>query len=308
MGGSFSREDVDTMLQRQEIRLRSEFEERVRAEFANVDVGRREQQQYMESLVESIQHELVRDTKEDRFTAMVETLATRFRDRVAPVADGRVRVFFMGCVAVGKSTLVNALVGEDVAETGLDATTDAVSLAASVPMRVGGNPYSMDLYDCPGVDKSFDYTGDAFVENLAMANVLVVAYTSSIDYLESVIRIANAMSKPILFVRTCCDMETEAKVQRVIERDQHRMSRLLGRPIRCHGVSARRPQLMIERWVAFTEDLTNTCAAAVLGSLPEGNVAEDEVDDQSEKEDELDDVRSVAGSDSVDEFAWETCD
>jgi ribosome biogenesis GTPase A len=148
---SLNKTEVKDLLRVQELRLRNEF-----------NAAQTKQTEYIQIMIDSLKSI---PTKEMRFEKLLDTLDKRFVSKVAPVIDFNVRVFVMGMVSVGKSTLINALAGETVTQTGLDATTTIVKHVADLPLTVAGRQFTMNMYDCPGVDKSFDYASTNFVEH-----------------------------------------------------------------------------------------------------------------------------------------------
>ena len=109
----------------------------------------------------------------------------RFTDaelaRISPAADLRdrerlarpdepLRVMVVGQVSAGKSTLINALLGDDAAETDMAATTAAVSVHAG---EIDGVPCK--LIDTPGLDGGLDgdTAPEALIEDLAEADLIL---------------------------------------------------------------------------------------------------------------------------------------
>lgn len=256
---SLSDRQVKEMLQSQKEELLREFGQQ-----------REQQRKHMQSLIDGLQRTLTASQEaqpEKRFATLLKTLERRFENRRTPVIDFTVRALFMGRVSAGKTTVINALSNANAA-TGLDATTSQVATVATLPLPVAGRRFELALCDCPGADDTFNYTDAQFITHLALAHVLVVVYTSSIDYLKPVVRIADAMHKPVVFVRSHADNATDEALTQVLARDSVAMQKLVRHAtVECLGVSGRFPRqtaALERRWTTFVESLHEQAASAAL--------------------------------------------
>jgi hypothetical protein len=190
-----------------------------------------------------------RMSRKGELKAFMDELKRRFDATPTPVVCGIIEVFFVGLVSSGKSSLINALLGSKVCKKDIG---DAMLVGDLIIADL-----KVELYDCPGIVSDFGTDG------LRAADVLVVVYKDSIDYIEEFVSIAVTMNKRFLFVRTHCDCAEEDEIAGVLERDAKRFCDLLGRPCVCVGVCARNPQMLPRGWEDFQARLMAECAAAV---------------------------------------------
>eukprot|EP00045_Choanoeca_perplexa_P013889 m.159351 g.159351 ORF g.159351 m.159351 type:complete len:755 (-) comp16490_c0_seq6:108-2372(-) len=164
-------------------------------------------------------------------------------DKLIPTSL-EVKVCFIGRVSAGKSSAINALLNENVAETGAGTTTTQVAkVGTSAPDR---NKVRQSYWDVPGYDEQFHYLDWQAVRTFASMHVIVILYRSTVFDVADIVRLALAMSKPIILVRTMLDAiepdqngATEKPWLEVLEDDQSAVKSLGFDGIQVFGVSAK---------------------------------------------------------------------
>lgn len=148
---------------------------------------------------------------------------SQLKDMEQKLTNGRVEIVLFGEISTGKSALINALVGQDVAEINVQGgwTKDAkpVEWTEQEYILPGLDNSELVIVDTPGINEVGDSDHEAIAKHAARRGDIILFVTDS-DLTEvefsSVISLA-AIHKPIIVVINKIDLYKEDDLNRLVE-------------------------------------------------------------------------------------------
>eukprot|EP00048_Salpingoeca_helianthica_P011582 m.166389 g.166389 ORF g.166389 m.166389 type:complete len:490 (+) comp15241_c0_seq1:1595-3064(+) len=232
-------------------KMMAERFERAMQEMANLEQQRvaaeKMREEYNKKVEEIEQREKdpkrIIEAQNKLFDNLCDQVRVRFANNNAGAAvsfNNCVNVAVIGRVSSGKSTLINAVVGEKIAKTGIGRTTVDVRLIARLGLFsrdatvvneiiVSTEPGAADaappgataantrqprptinIFDIPGDDEKFNYLSlDGALAVLSTMHIIVVLFSDSMDSILRYVRLAKAMGKVVVVVRTQIDNRSD---------------------------------------------------------------------------------------------------
>eukprot|EP00045_Choanoeca_perplexa_P006298 m.53575 g.53575 ORF g.53575 m.53575 type:complete len:353 (-) comp13569_c1_seq12:165-1223(-) len=222
--------------------------EQLKSELSDVQVERTRIQEELAAKAEAEKDPAkMREIKDQLFTNFVDGIAARGlgKDMYKLIRSSlEAKVCFIGRVSSGKSTVINALLNEIRAVTGVGTTTRYVSqIGKSDP---DGDGVRLSYWDVPGHDDKFSYIDMQVIGTFASMHAIVILYNNAVSDVQDMIRTAWALSKPIVLVRTMLDNtenqdddDDEKPWQEVLADDRAYAASIGFRDIPIFGISAR---------------------------------------------------------------------
>jgi small GTP-binding protein len=133
--------------------------------------------------------------KRQDFIACIPTLKSQPRYRKASIA-------VLGAAGVGKSTLINKLVGKHVTEVGTSVTTAEFKLVH--------NGLRTDYYDVPGADDRYSYYNVGTLQQAQPLHLIILLYTMRVTSVLNLEDLIQALGVPYILVRNKVDVDIES--------------------------------------------------------------------------------------------------
>ena len=177
---------------------------------------------YQDAL-QSIQHavEKYKSCSESEKESLRQDIS-QLRDMEQKLTQGRVEIVLFGEISTGKSALINALMGRELAEVNVQGgwTKEAKPVAWEEQDYVlpGLNDSELVIVDTPGINEVGDSDHDALAKHAARRGDLIVFVTDSdLNEVEfSAIVALAAVHKPIIVVLNKVDLYKKAELDRLI--------------------------------------------------------------------------------------------
>jgi len=116
----------------------------------------------------------------------------------------RQSIAVVGPSGVGKSTILNALAGQKVAEVGVTECTQKVSMVHAGP--------EYDMYDIPGNrDERADFYNIDNLHKLTSLHCIMVVYTDRFEHVLNVAKLLRSINLPHIFVRNKCNFARDGE-------------------------------------------------------------------------------------------------
>ena len=279
-------------------KMKEEMEEQMKKK---MDEQMKEQEQMKKKMEEQMkEHEQMKKKMEEQAKKPLNEREA-FRRFVAAVKKSGVtplyaqhpdifRIGFLGKVSTGKSSLINALYGSKVAETGRGQTTKEPTLVGEMKLTMVTET-KVHIYDIPGDDSDYSYADVKALRLVNSLDLLVVVFDDTISYTFKVLDLAVAFGKHIIFVRNKLDNsgDDELPWQEELEKDKEHLAKMLPTsvPLPLFGVSAKNAfqavQAALEsghtaaaapcetyQWNAFMKELINLSEADRDDGTPAG--------------------------------------
>ena len=148
---------------------------------------------------------------------------SQLRDMEQKLTQGRVELVLFGEISTGKSALINALVGEKVAEVNVQGgwTKEArkITWEEETDYVVPGlDGAQLVLVDTPGINEVGDSDHDSLAKHAARRGDIILFVTDSdINETEhSAILALAAVHKPIIFVLNKVDLYSESELEQLV--------------------------------------------------------------------------------------------
>jgi len=139
--------------------------------------------------------------------------------RVSGYEDKR-NIAFLGNVDVGKSTLLNTLIGNNVAVTGRGETTTEIT-----PYPVGKNTNSV-FWDFPGRTDDVNYANYRTLSFMKGMSKIVLLERTCVSNCTRIIRVLTALHLPFVFVASQDDQFTDEERKRQTSKDHASLQQL----------------------------------------------------------------------------------
>eukprot|EP01090_Pellita_catalonica_P005651 TRINITY_DN1585_c0_g4_i1.p1 TRINITY_DN1585_c0_g4~~TRINITY_DN1585_c0_g4_i1.p1 ORF type:complete len:224 (+),score=44.00 TRINITY_DN1585_c0_g4_i1:1310-1981(+) len=143
--------------------------------------------------------------QEQLFDDYINNVGSQIRNLENPDTFNKKNVAFIGMNGVGKSSTINAIVGEEICEVDdVDCTTVIAKVHSSA---------KFNLFDVPGAhDTRTFFNMQALLKIKEMGKICIV-YTDRIEHIYKLTRLVAACGVPLVIIRNKTETVDEAKVK-----------------------------------------------------------------------------------------------